>query len=47
MEVLDRFLYNFFAKLDDAISFVETYAIKFTEWCWKSRVKILRRKRKK
>ncbi len=47
MEVLDKFLYTFFAKLDDAISFVETYAIKFTEWCWKSRVKILRRKRKK
>ena len=47
MEVLDKFLYNFFAKLDDAISFVETYAIKFTEWCWKSRVKILRRRRKK
>ena len=47
MEVLDKFLYNFFAKLDDAISFVETYAIKFTEWSWKSRVKILRRKRKK
>ena len=38
---------HFFAKLDDAISFVETYAIKFTEWCWKSRVKILRKKRKK
>ena len=47
MEVLDKFLYTFFAKLDDSISFVETYAIKFTEWCWKSRVKILRRKRKK
>ena len=47
MEVLDKFLYTFFAKLDDAISFVETYAIKFTEWCWKSRVKILRRRRKR
>ena len=47
MELLDKFLYTFFAKLDDAISFVETYAIKFTEWCWRSRVKILRRKRKK
>ena len=47
MEVLDRFLYNFFAKLEDAISFVETYAIKFTEWCWNSRVKLLNKKRKK
>ena len=24
--------------------FVETYAIKFTEWCWSSRVKLLKRK---
>ena len=49
MEVLDRFIYNCFAKLDDAIAFVETYVIKMTEWCWQSRVKLLdkRRKRKK
>jgi len=47
MEVLDRFIYNCFAKLDNAISFVETYAIKFTEWCWSSRVKLLKKRRKK
>jgi len=45
--MLDRLIYRFCGFLDDAISFVETYAIKCTEWCWKSRVKILRRKRKK
>jgi len=47
MEMLDRFIYNCFAKLDDAVSFVETYVIKMSEWCWSTRVKILRRKRKK
>ena len=47
MEVLDRFIYNCFAKLDDAISFVETYIIKMTEWCWHTRVKLLKKKRKK
>ena len=26
---------------------VETSIIKMTEWCWQSRVKILKRKRKK
>ena len=44
MEVLDRFIYNCFAKLDDAISFVETYIIKMTEWCWQTRVKLLNKK---
>jgi len=44
--MIDRFIYNFFGKLDNAISFIETYSIKFTEWCWHSRVKILKRKRK-
>jgi hypothetical protein len=47
MEVLDRFIYNCFAKLDDAVSFVETGVIKLTEWCWHTRVKLLKKKRKK
>tara|TARA_R110002012_G_scaffold57265_3_gene147499 strand:+ start:67 stop:213 length:147 start_codon:yes stop_codon:yes gene_type:complete len=47
VEVLDKFLYSFFAKIDDAISFVETYVIKMSEWCWKSRVNLLRKKRRK
>ena len=42
--MIDKFFYNFFGKLDNAISFVETYSIKLTEWCWHSRVKILKRK---
>ena len=42
--MLDKFLYNFFAKLDDAIAFVETYVIKMTEWCWQSRVKLLNKR---
>jgi len=41
VEVLDRFIYNCFAKLDDAVSFVETGVIKMTEWCWHTRVKLL------
>jgi len=45
--MLDKFLYNFFGKLDDAISFVETYIIKMTEWCWHTRVKLLKKRRKK
>jgi hypothetical protein len=44
--MIDKFFYNFFSKLDIAISFLETYSIKLTEWCWHSRVKILKRKRK-
>ena len=47
MEMLDKWLYNFFSGVDTALSKVETYAIKFTEWCWKSRVKLLKKKRKK
>jgi len=47
MEMLDKFLYSFFGKLDDAIAFVETYVIKMTEWCWKSRVKLLNKRRNK
>ena len=34
-------------KLDDAVSFVETYIIKMTEWCWQTRVKLLNKKRRK
>ena len=45
--MLDKFLYSFFGKLDDAIAFVETYVIKMTEWCWHTRVKLLNKKRKK
>ncbi len=45
--MIDRLLYNFFGKLDNAVSFVETYAIKITEWCWHSRVKLLNKRRKR
>ena len=44
MEILDKFLYTFFGKLDDAISFVETYIIRMTEWCWHTRVKLLKKR---
>ena len=43
---LDKYLYKFFSLLDDAISFVETYALKFTNWIWHTRVKLLKKKRK-
>ena len=45
--MLDRFIYNCFAKLDDVVSFVETNVIKISEWCWHTRVKLLRKKRRK
>ena len=45
--MIDRWIYKFCGFLDNSIAFVETYAIKMTEWCWHSRVKILKRKRKK
>jgi len=47
MEVLDRFIYNFFGVLDSSIAKIETYAIKCTEWCWHSRVNLLKKRRKK
>jgi len=47
MEVLDKFLYKYFSQIDRAIAFVETYVIRMSEWCWKSRVKLLHNKRKK
>ena len=41
--MIDKFFYNMFGRLDNAISFVETYAIKTTTWCWHSRVKLLKK----
>ena len=46
MEMLDKFLYSFFGKLDNAIAFVEGYVIKASEWCWHTRVKLLKKKRR-
>ena len=45
--MLDKLIYKFFEGLDNAVSFVETYIIKMSEWCWSTRVKILRKKRRK
>lgn len=45
--MIDRFFYKCFAKLDDMLSWVETYSVKFTSWLWQSRVKLLKKKRKK
>ena len=45
--MLDRLIYKFFEGLDNAVSFVETRIIKMSEWCWNTRVKILRKKRRK
>jgi len=45
--MIDKFLYNFFGKVDSIFSFIETYSIKFTTWLWQSRVSLLRKKRKK
>lgn len=43
--MLDRFFYGFFSKVDDAVSFVETFIVRMTEWCWQTRVKLLHKKR--
>jgi hypothetical protein len=45
--MIDKFLYKFFCWLDDAISFVETYVLKFSNWIWHFRVKLVKKKRKK
>ena len=45
--MLDKLIYKFFESLDNAVSFVETRIIKMSEWCWNTRVKILRKKRRK
>ena len=45
--MIDRWIYKFFSKLDDMISWIETYSVKFTSWLWQSRVKLLKKKRKK
>jgi hypothetical protein len=44
---MDKIIYNLFGAIDNTISKIETYSIKLTEWCWQSRVKILKKKRKK
>ena len=44
---MDKIIYNLFCAIDNTISKIETYSIKLTEWCWQSRVKILKKKRKK
>jgi hypothetical protein len=44
--MFDKFLYKFFSFLDEAISFVETYSVKFTSWLWSKRVILLRKRRK-
>ena len=45
--MIDRFIYNCFSKLDDMLSWVETNSVKLTSWLWQSRVKLLRKKRKR
>ena len=44
--MLDKFIYNCFAKLDDAVSDVETHIVKISEWCWHTRLNLLRKKRR-
>jgi hypothetical protein len=47
MEVLDKFFYKFFEKIDNILSWIERYAVQLTSWLWQTRVKILRKRRKK
>ena len=45
--MIDKFLYNFFSSIDTFFSKIETYAVKLTSWLWQTRVKLLKRKRKR
>ena len=45
--MIDRIILKFCSFLDNSISFVETGVVKMVEWCWHTRVKLLKRKRKK
>lgn len=45
--MIDKFLYNFFGSIDTLFSKIETYAVKLTSWLWQTRVKLLKRKRKR
>ena len=45
--MIDRLIYRFCGFLDNSISIVETGVVKMVEWCWHTRVKLLKRKRKK
>ena len=45
--MIDRIILKFCGFLDNSISFVETGVFKMVEWCWHTRVKLLKRKRKK
>ena len=45
--MIDSFIYKFFGALVNTVAKIETYAIKCTEWCWHSRVKLLKKRRKK
>jgi hypothetical protein len=45
--MIDRIILKFCDFLDNSVSFVETGVVKMVEWCWHTRVKLLKRKRKK
>ena len=45
--MIDKWIYKFFCALDDMISWIETYSVKLTTWLWQSRVKLLKKKRKR
>jgi hypothetical protein len=45
--MIDNFFYKVCGLIDNFFSWLETYSIKLTTWLWHSRVKLLRKKRKK
>ena len=45
--MIDNFIYRFCGLIDDGVAKIETYAIKLVEWCWHSRVNLLKKRRKK
>jgi hypothetical protein len=45
--MLDKFLYKFFGSVDNIFSYLESYSIRLTEYFWHTRVKLLKKKRRK
>ena len=45
--MIERVILKFCDFLDNSISFVETGVIRISELCWHTRVKLLKRRRKK
>lgn len=44
--MLDKFFYNFFGAVDNAVAWLETFIVKLSSWCWTTRKNLLKKRRK-